>query len=355
MKHIFKFFTFSMMVCGCLTLAVASCKNDSSNDGEDDGVAAIKFPATVSIDIDNAVDMDKVLKSKQLIELEDNTEHIIGNIHNVVVRGDTIFAIDAYKDPGIYAYLTNGKQLFAYCSTGNGPGDISSPQGLSVTADEVSTYNSMSKIIVIGKDGKYRRSIDTPIMTLSALLDSKGNVWADFTNQDYGDDRVSWKAASATEYETVQKVPEMLRGVTIIEIEPLQNLNDSTIGYQPVMEPTIYTLSDGKASVRYNLDFNGLWPDDETMKSKFTGAAFAPMQRYFPVIAMHFHESDRYFVLKFVHDKISYAHFLDKYTGKEQTVKIDNDVYSGSIYVTDTDFYLKRSDDRLEIMTIKGI
>ncbi len=355
MKHIFKFFTFSMMVCGCLTLAVASCKNDSSNDGEDDGVAAIKFPATVSIDIDNAVDMDKVLKSKQLIELEDNTEHIIGNIHNVVVRGDTIFAIDAYKDPGIYAYLTNGKQLFAYCSTGNGPGDISSPQGLSVTADEVSTYNSMSKIIVIGKDGKYRRSIDTPIMTLSALLDSKGNVWADFTNQDYGDDRVSWKADTATEYQTVLKVPEMLRGATSIEIEPLQNLSDSTVGYQPVMEPTIYTLSDGKASVRYNLDFNGLWPDDETIKSKFTGNAFAPMHKFFPIQAMHYNESSRYFTLKFCVDKDKYIHILDKHSGKEKTIRIDAETYYGCAYVRDTDIYMPRKDDRLEIMTIKDL
>lgn len=297
--------------------------------------------------------MDEVLTSKKLIRFDENTEHIIGYIHNLVVRGDTIYAIDAYKDPGIYAYLTNGKQLFAYCSNGSGPGDIASPQCLSVTEDEISTYDISSKIVVIGKDGKFRRSIDTPEMCLSAIVDNKGDVWADFANQDVDSVRVSWKADTATEYETVMEVPELLKGATIIETEPLQNLYDSTIGYLPVLEPTIYTLSDGKSSIRYNLNFNGLWPDDETIKTKFAGKTFATMSENFPVKDIRFHESSRYFVLKFNNDERMYLHILDKSTGKEKTLHLDEETYSGSSYVTDTDIYLKRKDDSLEIMTIK--
>lgn len=57
----------------------------------------------------------------------------MGMPHNIIVRGDTIFAIDAFQSPGIYMYDKDGRQLLAYCKVGTGTGDITSPSGLTVT------------------------------------------------------------------------------------------------------------------------------------------------------------------------------------------------------------------------------
>lgn len=343
----------AIVLLASMTIAFSSCTNSGKNGSKECDSDGMSLPKTVKIDIDKAVAMDDVLESKDIIRFDENTENIIGSFHNVVVCGDTIYAIDPYKNPGIYAYLKDGRQLFAYCSVGNGPGDLIAPTCISVTDDEVSTYDGAQfKIIVIGKDGKYRRSIDVPPMTLNAMLDREGNVWADFTNQDVGDDRIMWKSKDDSTYSTVMKVPELLKGITLIVMEGLQNLPEGTVGYTPPMEPRIYTLSDGKATVRYDLDFNGLWPDDETFKAEFTGNAWAPKSDYFPIQSLRYNESDRYMVLKFKNDNRLYLHILDKKTGSEKTMRVDDDLYWGSVYVTDNELYMNRKDDSMEIMAI---
>lgn len=345
-----------LFVFAGVCLAMYGCGSRDSRQSGANTDFEITYPYSVSIDIAKAVPMDNVLDSEQIVTFTEDVENIMAAPHNAVVRGDTIYAIDARKAPGIYAYLTNGEQLFAYCSVGNGPGDIISPACLSVTDDEISTYDTASsKIVVIGKDGQYRRSVDVPVMTMNAFIDSKGNAWADFTNQEFDTVRVSCLQRADTVFHPVLNVPELQKGMTMIAIEALQELPDGTVGYTPAFEPRIYTLSDGCATVRYELDFNGLWPDDETFKENFTGDAWAPKARRFPVQHLRFHESVRYFVLRFSHKKDTFFYILDKLTGKDKTISVDAEKYFGSIYLTDTEIYLFRKDDRLEIMKIKEI
>lgn len=337
-------------------VAFSSCSDSNRKQQKEHEADFTTFPQTVKIDISEAIDMDKVFEHKGLVSFEENTENIIGSLHNIVVRGDTIFAIDPYKNPGIYAYLKYGRQLFAYCSVGNGPGDLIAPTCISVTDDEVSTYDGAQfKIIVIGKDGKYRRSIDVPPMTLNAILDTEGNVWADFSNQDLADERIMWKAPDDTAYSTVMEVPDLLKGMTLIVMEALQNLPDGTVGYTPAMEPRIYTLADGKIAERYNLDFNGLWPDDETFKTEFTGNAWAPKSNYFPVKSLRYNESDRYLVIRFINDNMTYLYILDKASGRAKIVRVNTDLYWGCVFVNDDEIYMSRKDDCLEIMTINSL
>lgn len=82
---------------------------------------------------------------------------------------------------------------------------------------------------------------------------------ADFTNQEFDTVRVSCRLQADTVFHTVMNVPELLKGMTLIGLEALQTLPDGTVGYTPALEPRIYTLSDGCAAVRYELDFNGLY------------------------------------------------------------------------------------------------
>ncbi len=341
---------------GLLSLcALSACSNGRS--AQEANLSLTEdYPITVSIKIDEAVPMDKALKSKQIITFTEDTENIMGIPQNMVVRGDTIYALDVYSNPGIFAYLKNGEQVFAYCHMGSGPGDINMPSCLSVTDDEISTYDGSSyKIVVIGKDGVYRRSIDAPTMSLSAILDPKGDVWADFSNQPYDSVRVSWKAADISDFEPVMTVPELQKGITSIEVEPLQILFDGTVGYMPTMENNLYSLSDGKATLKYHLDFNGVWPDDDEFKAKFTGLDWAPKLMHFPIKALRFQESERFLVIKFMYDKKVYLHILNKVNGQERTIKLDDEMYIGSSYLDDSELYLTRKDNQLEIMAIENL
>lgn len=350
------FIKHSRLTFAVVCLALYGCGTKDSGQSGANADFEMSYPYTVSIDIDKAVPMENVLDHQKYISFTEDVENIMGFARNMVVRGDTIFAIASRPSPGIFAYLKSGEQLFAYCSEGSGPRDINSPSCISVTGDEVSTYDDASyKTVIIGKDGKYRRNIAAPIMALNAIVDSKGNHWTDFTNQNYDTVRVSCKFHGDTAYRTVMNVPELQKGMTQIEIEALQNLPDGTVGYTPSYEPRIYSLSDDGVAVRYELDFNGLWPDDETFKVKFTGNDWAPKTNRFPVQNLRFHESERYLVIGFKHKKQPYLHILDRTTGNGVTMLLDQDNYYCSSYVTDSELYLGRKDDRMEIMKIKEI
>lgn len=103
-----------------LCLALYGCGTKGNQKNEIDTDFELTLPYTVSIDITKAVPMDDALSHHKYVNFTEDVENIMAIPQNVVVKGDTIYAIDAYKSPGIYAYLTNGEQLFAYCSVGNG-------------------------------------------------------------------------------------------------------------------------------------------------------------------------------------------------------------------------------------------
>ena len=94
----------------------------------------------VEIDFDGAEPIAKHFKTVGNIVFDEDTEEIIGSIQQMIVRGDTIFAVDPAKNPGLYAYLKDGSQIFAYCNQGGGPEDISSPMSLTINDTEISEF-----------------------------------------------------------------------------------------------------------------------------------------------------------------------------------------------------------------------
>ncbi len=164
--------------------------------------------------------------------------------------------------------------------------------------------------------------------------------------------RLSWQKATSEIAEKVMEVPDYAKGLNVIEIQSLQLLPDGSVGYQPPVEPRIYTLSDGNVELRYYLDFNGLWPDEDEMRAKWIGYDWAPKRRYFPIQGMRFHESNRYLIVKFRHNSDLFLHVFDKIKNKNTTVKLDSEIYMGSSFVSDSQIFLWRNDNSLEIMSI---
>ncbi len=345
-----KYNVYALMILLC---AITGCGSKGAGADHHDE-QPVDSARTVNIDLSAPLDHTAGLESESILQLDEDCDNIMGMPHNIIVRGDTIFAIDALQSPGIYMYYKDGRQLLAYCKPGTGPGDITSPSGLTVTDTEISTFDTASgKIVVIDKRGNYKRSIDVPLTAQNAILDKNDAVWVDYTNQLYDDTRLSWRKDTVSEYTTVLTVPDFAKGITVIELQPLQTAPDGTMSYLPVMEPRIYSLCDGKAHIRYNLDFGPVWPDEETLKKNFTGNDWLRKSRDFPIQSMRFHESDKYLAVGFRYDDRLFVTIYDKESGDAHTYQFDKDIYGGSKYVTDSQLYMYRTDDGIEIFRIK--
>ena len=122
-----------------LIVMIASCSNKEKRNTESIMPETMTFPEkrTVEIDFNGAEPITKHFKKVGNIIFDEDTEEIIGGIQQMIVRGDTIYAVDPAKNPGLYAYLKDGSQIFAYCNQGGGPEDISSPMSLTINDTEI--------------------------------------------------------------------------------------------------------------------------------------------------------------------------------------------------------------------------
>lgn len=309
----------------------------------------------ISININEAKTLANFNLQKYNISFDESVENIIGFATNIVVKNDTIFAVDGYKSPGVYAYSKEGKQLFAYCSIGNGPEDILNPRDLSVTDSEISIFDRGSgNIVVFDKRGSFKRKIKTDIMAVGGIMDDNKCIWIDYSNQRSSDGaaKISYRPDSIVNFVPVILVPEHLKGFTTISLQPFHRLPDGQIIYLAELEPTVYNLSNGKASVRYNLDFNGLWPSKEEM-NKIKGSYWAIKLRDMPMQRLGIQECDKWLIVHFYYDKILYIHVYDKYHNTGFTIKDTDGVYTIPQAVTDEELYLKCNDDSYDVVKLQ--
>lgn len=307
----------------------------------------------ISINIRNAENWSNLITESELIVLDDSVGDIMGPPLNMVVRGDTIFGMDAYRNPGLYAYLRSGKQIMAYTHQGSGPGDLISPSCLKVSDAEISVYDTANKqIIIIDKEGNYLRSISIPNMALNAMTGYNEDYWVDFSNIPNDEWELTWKKNEDAPWKGVLEVPDYAKGITIIEIQSLQTLANGDIIYKPVLQPRVYTLRDGNAKLRYELDFNGLWPEESEIKKEYTGNDWAKKIRNFPVQSVFVLESDNFLLVYFIHDGQKYMHIYDKNISEGKTYILDRETYLSPKYITNTELFLYRNDDTIEVVKL---
>ena len=308
----------------------------------------------VEIDFDGAEPIAKHFKTVGNIVFDEDTQEIIGSLQQMIVRGDTIYAVDPAKNPGLYAYLKDGSQIFAYCNQGGGPEDISSPMSLTINDTEIIVFDMAgTKLMHFSKNGKFQMSIDLPVFALAAVEDKNGSIWIDYSNQEYEDLKLAWKADEESDPIPVLGVPDHLKGMTTVELVNMLQLPNGELRYLPSLETRIYALQDGKAVEAYELDYKGKWPSEEEFKAKYSGNDWAIKIRNIPVKLKGFAENDRWLVIgNILNREKTYITVYDKQTGKSTTYIDSDKSYYHPAYIDGNDLYLTRHDDSIDILCL---
>lgn len=164
---------------GCTNTTTSDNHTDQSQDSIHCQIDRDIYPMTVSIDIKDAKPLE--FKPADTILFSEDVDNIMGVPSNLVVSNDTLYLIDNYKAPGIYAYTKTGEQVFAYCARGNGPKEFNSLSDLCVTKDKVAAYDYLSgRVIVLDKFGNFHSKTKVAEHTYGAMLDRDGGMWMDF-------------------------------------------------------------------------------------------------------------------------------------------------------------------------------
>lgn len=338
--------------------ALTACNNKKQTDTDQSVTESIKstFPEkrTLEIDFEAAKPISKHLEIVGNVVFDEDTEEIIGGIQQIVVRGDTIFAVDPAKNPGLYAHLKDGTQIFAYCNTGGGPEDLSSPMNLTVSNTEIVVFDmGASKLMHFSKDGKFLKSIDLPVFALSAMEDPVKGIWIDYSNQQDEDTKLAWKADEESDPVPILGIPDHLKGMTTVELTNMRQLPNGEVRYLPSLEPLIYSLRNGKAVEAYELDYKGKWPSEEDFKTKYSGNDWALKIKDIPVNLKGFVENDRWLVIGNVFNRDrTYITVYDKQNGKSTTYIDSDKSYFNPAYINGDDLYLTRQDDTLDILRL---
>lgn len=293
------------------------------------------------------------------IEFPDTTDHFIGVPSCVEVRGDTIFAIDSSKAPGFYAYRRDGSQIFAYTSTGQGPEDFMVLKNLIITDTEVRAFDfPSSHLFVIDKKGEFVRRTKVPTYAVAAAETVEGGIWVDFSNFDgmMDDIKLGWAPPGGRPDSliTVLPIPEYLKGINSSGIRPIAQLPNGEWIFTPSFERYVYTLKDGKAYPRYELDFGNLWWDDEKMSKMARSNDWAVQLQDFPIHYVYFHENNQWIVIGFnVNFKDNYLYVYNKRNDSSQIYQDNKKKYILPLYLDGNDVFINSSDNsNLEVLRL---
>ena len=360
MKHIHHIYNLPAFFALSL-LILPGCTNKSKNtvSTETDVETEAKTfhhvdSAVLSISIKNAKPISSSLEKIKVISFDEDAENIIGLPQTMEVRGDTIFTVDSYQAPGIYAYLMDGTQLWAYCSEGGADADIASPFNLSVTDNYVTAYDMGGrKLITLDKSGKFVKKTDLHPDAVNALMDATGGIWTNYSNQEYANTLLSFRATPDSEETEILEVPDLVKGSTVIGIRSLTPLRDGTINYLPELQPKVYSLYDGKIALKYILDFGSLWPDEATMKKEYRGGYWARNMRNFPVSRLKIDESQDWVGISFSNKENNYIYLYDRKNKGGLTYMDDTQEYYAPLALVDDTVYMQAKDNTIVALKCK--
>ena len=341
-----------------MAIIVSSCvggknqENNGKEDPEQQPLTSRGDSKTILIDFKEAETIDQNLKAVSTIVCDEDAEEIIGIPQNITVKGDTIYVIDSYKAPGFYAYLRDGKQLFAYCKVGNGPEEFFNLTDINVGANSISAFdNTEGTIITIDKAGNFvdKESVGNNIV--GAIIDTNGGYWVDLSNQEDDSAKLSWRQAKETEYSQVLPVPEILKGMKAIPLQQFNRLATDEFTYLPAFENKIYTLENGKAYLRYILDFKDTWRSDEDLND-YRGPSWALRMREFPITRLICQENVKWLIVGFYYNGKLHIHAYDKIKGKGHTYYDDKERYYIPMDIYENELFMLMKDGNLEILKI---
>lgn len=343
--YIFILFAVTYLFIGCNT-------KQSTNTTDNEYIE--QHASTIDIKFDEALPITKTFEVSTTFKFNEDTDHIIGSIQQMEVRGDTIFCIDPISHPGLYAYLKDGSQLFAYCNRGQASEDLMSPMNLSISDDKITVFDfAGKKLMTFSKQGKFLQSINLPMDAVAAIPDSKQHgIWIDYSNQDYNNVKLGYTNISNDSIRCVLNVPKYLKGLTEVPMANMVKLSNGDIRYMPSLEPRIFNLHEGKANLIYDLKFNGKWPSNEEIYEKFSGNDWATKYKDFPIKGKGFHESDKWLVMGFMFEKKLYIVVYDKLKLATQVFIDSDDNYYSPKYLDGSNLYLTRQDDSIDIINL---
>lgn len=344
----------AMILSGCGGRRQTASAGDSSVELNSDSVPA----ETISVKFSEAIPIDDNLRHHSTIEFDENVENLMGVPHMAAMRGDTIYAIDANSGVGLYAYLKDGSQLWSYVDMGGGPGDLSSPMNLKVTDEEIVVYDyGGKKLMHFTKDGKFKESVDLPFDALGAMTDPEEGIWLDYSNQDYLDDsaKLSWTPDSLSNLRKVLTVPDHLKGITAVSFRNLVALPDGSLRYLPSYEPMVYDLRKGRATLLYEIDFNGDWPTEEEFARDLSGDDWARKIGDIPTELKGYVESGRWLVMGFVFKEQRYLLIRDKTNGRQGLYADKDSKYYSPAFTDDSLLYMSGRDDTIEVLELPSL
>lgn len=84
-----------------ITGMLLSCINKKTSESDRAEVVDSQVARTVKVDFEDAKPISEYFETVGNIVFDEDTEDILGCIQQMVVRGDTIYAVDPVKNPGL--------------------------------------------------------------------------------------------------------------------------------------------------------------------------------------------------------------------------------------------------------------
>jgi hypothetical protein len=184
-------FNFSRMGLAVLLLFVAGC--GGASDTSDDGMTRTERPDGVVEISYTALPADRVVTASVDLEIgaEDRGDaYIFGDIRDIDPASDgTIYVFD-YQASEIRAFDSSGRYLRTVASSGEGPGEITEANGMSLVGDTILWVHDYrrSRMSGIGTHGGERAIYEIPIRSYGAfwrgVIDESGRYIKGFTRSD---------------------------------------------------------------------------------------------------------------------------------------------------------------------------
>lgn len=153
-----------------------------------------------SIHETNIQNMSSYFSEAKYIALETTDASLLGHISQIVIKGDTLFILDAGVTKQIQVFLNSGKHIGTLGNRGNGPNEYTTPTSIGIDGSNVYVYDVAKKEILFfdNQTLKYREKIKIdPNIVNRYISIIDGQIYSD---------AYSYKGTSPFLIQTIDKV-----------------------------------------------------------------------------------------------------------------------------------------------------